>query len=181
VDPKADFITRKKQQGQVDILQNMLALRLEFFKRLLAGIPEKRVRIYTLNYSGGITHTKLLMADDEALTVGSANANPRGFFFDTEVNVILEDQPTVKDFRQQLWAHNLGLAPDAVAKWGVREFFKNWDALAAANARLQKTPVKLLGEGIIPFHPTDPNDPRFRKGARIPILGLGQIPPEVFF
>ena len=181
VDPTADFITRKKQQAMVDAVQNMLALRLEFFERLLAGIPEKRVRVYTLNYEGGITHTKLVMVDDEALTVGSANANPRGFFFDTEVNVILEDPPTVKDFRQQLWAHNLGLAPDAVAKWGVPEFFKNWDALAAANGKLQKTPVKLLGEGIIPFHPKDPKDPRFRKGARIPFLGIGQIPPEVLF
>ena len=181
VDPKADFITRKKQQGAVDIFQNMMALRLEFFKRLLAGIPEKRVRVYTLNYPGGITHTKLLMADDEALTVGSANANPRGFYLDTEVNVVLDDPEVVKDFRHQLWAHNLGLRPDTVSKWTAADFIKNWDAVAAVNGTLQKTPEKLLGEGIIRFHPTDPRDPRYRKGGRIPILGIGPVPSEVLF
>jgi phosphatidylserine/phosphatidylglycerophosphate/cardiolipin synthase-like enzyme len=185
VDPKATGLELMKQRALVDATQNAFALRLEFFKRLsVSPLTPNRLRVYTLNYSGGILHSKLILVDDEALSVGSANANPRGFFFDSELNVMLDHAETVKSFRQRLWAHNLGVAPDKAAAWSVSQFFDRWDAVAKFNQGMQATPTKMVGEGVIPFKPLDPKDPRFRAGKRGPIhLPFGQTikPPESLF
>jgi phosphatidylserine/phosphatidylglycerophosphate/cardiolipin synthase-like enzyme len=160
-----------KQKVLVQITQNQFALRLEFFKRLsVAPLLPDRLRVYTLNYPDGITHTKLILVDDEALSIGSANANPRGFVFDTELNVVLDHAEPAKTFRQALWAHNLGIDPAKVATWRVSQFFDNWDRVANGNLRVQTTPEKMVGEGVIPFKPTDSSDPRFRQGKRAPIV-----------
>src|SRR5262249_55487795 len=151
------------------ITQNAFALRLRFFKELLVPpLSPDRVRVYTLNYPSGILHSKFILVDDEALSVGSANANPRGFFFDTELNVVLDDADTAKEFRQRLWSHNLGVPQTTVAKWKVSDFFGRWTAVANANLRVQATPQKMIGEGVIPFKPLGP-DPRFRAGKWGPI------------
>jgi phosphatidylserine/phosphatidylglycerophosphate/cardiolipin synthase-like enzyme len=183
VDPKATGFERAKQEALVDVAQNQFALRLEFFKRL-QGLHPTHLRVYTLNYAGGITHTKLIMGDDEVLSAGSANANPRGFFTDTEINFALDHAETAQAFRHQLWAHNLGIPPTDVAKWSVGEFFRNWDTVADSNLRLQKTPTKMVGEGVIPFKPWDPKDPRFERGKRgpirVPFLSPRVLPDGVF-
>lgn len=120
-----------------------------FFRRLLAGLGSKRLRVYTMFHR--IIHSKLILADDRVLFVGSANANPRGFFLDTELNVMLDDEETVKSFRHRLWAHNLGVSQSTVAGWTVRDFFAKWDAVAKANQSLKKTPDDVKGEGVILF------------------------------
>jgi phospholipase D1/2 len=159
-----------KERVIVEITQNAFALRLEFFKRLsVAPLFPNRLRIYTINYPHGILHSKLILVDDEALSVGSANGNPRGFFFDTELNVMLDHAGMVKDFRQRLWVHNLGVAPAELAKWNVGQFFDRWDKVAKANQGRQGTPSKMVGEGVIPFEPLSDKDPRFRKGLRGPL------------
>jgi hypothetical protein len=100
-----------------------------------------------------IIHSKLIMVDDRALSVGSANVNPRGFRLDTELNVMLDDAEGVRSFRYRLWSHNLGVPGSTVAAWAVRDFIARWDAVAKANERLTKTPNKMAGEGVIPFNP----------------------------
>jgi phosphatidylserine/phosphatidylglycerophosphate/cardiolipin synthase-like enzyme len=185
VDPKATGLELAKQRAMVDATQNAFAMRLEFFKRLsVAPLTPNRLRVYTLNYSGGILHSKLILVDDEALSMGSANANPRGFFFDTELNVMLDHAETVRTFRHRLWAHELGIALGKVAAWRVSQFFDNWDAVANSNLRLQATPKKMVGESVIPFKPLDKSDPRFRPGKWGPIhLPFGQTinPKESLF
>jgi phosphatidylserine/phosphatidylglycerophosphate/cardiolipin synthase-like enzyme/subtilisin family serine protease len=167
VDPGATGVDRIKQLLQVRWTQGAFAQRLEFFSRLsVAPLTPDRLRIYTLNYPDGILHSKLILVDDEALSVGSANANPRGFFFDTELNLMLDHAETVTDFRQRLWAHNLGVARGTVAAWAPSQFLAGWDAVAQSNQRLQATPTRMVGEGVIPFRPLDPKDPRFRRGMR---------------
>lgn len=179
VDPKATGVELAKQRVLVDATQNAFALRLEFFKRLsVAPLTPNRLRVYTLNYAGGILHSKFILVDDEALSVGSANANPRGFFFDTELNVIVDDAEVTKSLRNRLWGHDLGIAPDQVATWSVPQFLDRWDSIAKFNQRLHATPDKMVGEGVIPFKPLDPKDPRFRAGKRGPIrTPLGNIDP----
>jgi phosphatidylserine/phosphatidylglycerophosphate/cardiolipin synthase-like enzyme len=185
---------QRKQQALVDITQNGFALRLEFFKRLYSSLSLtgtiNRLGVYTLQYDHGITHTKLILVDDQALSVGSANANPRGFFFDSELNVMLDDPEAVKSFRERLWAHNLGVAPDKVAKWRVSEFITRWNLVAGSNKKLLSTPEKMVGDGVIPFKPLDSTDHRlFREGKRGPISGLpsflgdllGDPPEEALF
>jgi phosphatidylserine/phosphatidylglycerophosphate/cardiolipin synthase-like enzyme len=109
---------------------------------------------------------------------GSANANPRGFFTDTEVNFVLDDGTTVRDFRERLWAHNLGLPVTEVAKWNLGDFFTRWDAVAKRNAA-QPKPEKVVGEGVIPFLPWDKKDKRYQEGKRGPVLSFDQ--PEGVF
>jgi phosphatidylserine/phosphatidylglycerophosphate/cardiolipin synthase-like enzyme len=134
-------------------------LQTAFFTRLFddrGGLGSKRLRVYTMFHR--IIHSKLILADDRFLFVGSANANPRGFFLDTELNVMLDDEKTVKSFRHRLWAHNLGVSQGAVAGWAVRDFFAKWDGVAKANQSLKNTPDDVKGEGVVPF------DPRTLKG-----------------
>ncbi len=168
VDPKATGLERAKQQAMVDATQNGFALRLEFFKRLEPLYPAL-LRVYTLQYPGGTIHTKLILGDDEVLSVGSANANPRSFIFDTEVNFVLEHPETVRAFRHQLWAHNLSVPVAEVAKWSPGDFFTRWDDVANRNLKLETTPEKMVGERVIPFEPWNPKDPRYRAGRRGPI------------
>jgi phosphatidylserine/phosphatidylglycerophosphate/cardiolipin synthase-like enzyme len=137
-------------------------LQNKFFKRLVAGIASKRLRIYTMFHR--IIHSKFILVDDRALSVGSANANPRGFFLDTELNVILDDSETVKDFRHKLWAHELGIPENTVAGWDVSNFIAKWDAVAKANKGLKKAPDNMTGEGVIPF------DPKSVKGVEQMII-----------
>jgi len=137
--------------------RHCLTLRYEFFTKLLKEKSlNNRIRIYTLSYKDGIVHSKLVLVDDEVLSMGSANANQRGFFIDTELNIMLDHKETVKNFRQQLWSHNLGFLPTSVERWEVSDFITHWDDVAKSN----KNPNKMVGEGIIRFDPLDPKDPR---------------------
>lgn len=142
--------------------QHGRALQNEFFTRLFAGTPSTRLRVYTM--LGRLVHSKLVLVDDQFLSVGSANANPRGFFMDTELNVMLDDPAAVKGFRHKLWIHDLGLLPGKVASWGVPDFIPQWDVVAKFNDKLRKTPEKMVGESVIPF------DPRTVKGQRAPYI-----------
>jgi phosphatidylserine/phosphatidylglycerophosphate/cardiolipin synthase-like enzyme len=123
----------------------------EFFKRLFK-IPESRRRVYTM--VGRLVHAKLIMADDRALCVGSTNADPRDFFMDTQLNVMLDNPQAVKNFRHQLWSHDLGVGEVDVAGLPVSGFIAQWDKVANANELLNATPEKMKGEGVIPFDPT---------------------------
>lgn len=134
----------------------------EFFVRLTNGVPAGRLRVYTMFHR--IIHSKLIMADDRALCVGSANANPRGFFLDSELNVMLDDPEAVTAFRHRLWAHNLGVAEATVAAWAASAFIARWDAVAAANAKLRSSPEQMTGEAIIPFEALK------EKGERQPLI-----------
>jgi phosphatidylserine/phosphatidylglycerophosphate/cardiolipin synthase-like enzyme len=136
------------------------ALRSDFFTRLFAGVPSGRLRVYTM--PNPLIHSKLALADDRFLSIGSANANPRGFFLDTELNVMFDDADAVKSFRHRLWAHDLGVAPGIVASWGVSDFIAQWDTVAKANESLRKTPDRMIGEGVIPFDPRSTKDTKSR-------------------
>jgi phospholipase D1/2 len=129
--------------------QHCLALRHEFFARLSRGLPPSRLRVYTKFVA--MVHSKLILVDDRVLSMGSANANPRGFFLDTELNVMLDDAEAVTRFRHRLWSHDLGVTEESVATWAVSDFIAKWDAVAKANEG--KTPDQMTGEGFIPFGP----------------------------
>lgn len=133
------------------------SLQHEFFTRL-KGVPEPRLRVYTMFHR--IIHSKFIMADDRVLSIGSANANPRGFQLDAELNVTLDDPAAVASFRHRLWAHNLGLAQATVAGWGPSDYIPRWDAVAAANEAARANPRRMTGEAIIKF------DATAEKGSR---------------
>jgi len=143
-------------------LEHCRALRHEFFKRLFEGLAPNRRQFYTMQYPGGLVHSKLILVDDQALSMGSANANLRGFFLDTELNVMLDDAEVVKSFRRRLWSHDLGVPLTSVEAWAVADFIKQWDVVADANERLKSNPSKMSGERIIRF---DHTAERGRRGV----------------
>ena len=140
------------------LTENGRAQQNDFFTRLLSNVPSERVRVYSMQ--GRLVHSKLIMADDQLLCMGSTNADPRDFFMDTQLNVVLRNAEAVTAFRRRQWAHNLGLPESTVAGWQAGDFFASWDAVAKANESLKTTPAKMQGEAVIPF------DPRTVKGKR---------------
>ena len=57
-------------------------------------------------------HSKLLIADDRAALVSSANINGRSFRWDSEFGILWEEPKAVAAFRTRLWGQLLGCAPD---------------------------------------------------------------------
>ena len=53
-------------------------------------------------------HAKIGIVDDRWLTIGSANLNEHSLFNDTEMNLVVLDEPIVRDVRLRLWAEHLG-------------------------------------------------------------------------
>ena len=66
-------------------------------------------------------HSKLMIADDEWLRIGSANLSNRSMGVDTECDVVIEAlgdprvAETIRAFRDRLLAEHLGVGPDAVS------------------------------------------------------------------
>lgn len=94
--------------------------------RILSGVPpfkgttareHKAGAAATLvNLDGIYVHAKLMIVDDVFLSVGSANLNRRGFYFDGECNLFTVPQSLragadnpVRALRKQLWAEMLDL------------------------------------------------------------------------
>lgn len=67
-------------------------------------------------------HSKLLIVDDDFVSVGSANISNRSMGFDTECNLAIEScgqervQTVIAVFRNSLLAEHLGVSPDRVAQ-----------------------------------------------------------------
>jgi phosphatidylserine/phosphatidylglycerophosphate/cardiolipin synthase-like enzyme len=63
---------------------------------------------------------------DRWLAVGSANLNEHSLLNDTEVNVVLHDERTVREARFRLWSEHLERPPDEVAGDPARVFDDVW-------------------------------------------------------
>jgi len=152
-----------------------LKVRHEFFTQLSQDQSLlKRIGAYTMFYPSGIVHSKLALADDEVLSIGSANANQRGFFLDTELNVMLEDAEAVRAFRLDLWSHNLATPRSLVGTWRPFEFIDQWDSVALHNKTREKRPQDMMGEGVIRFDPM--KDDRNEKYPRSHLDIMRRIP-----
>ncbi|NUR27187.1 MAG: hypothetical protein HOV83_15300 [Catenulispora sp.] len=74
---------------------------------------------------GAYLHSKLIIADDEYVVTGSANADDRGYTYDSEIMVGLTDDVTgradgqrfARDLRVSLWHKHLGLPHAQLADW----------------------------------------------------------------
>jgi len=131
------------------LTQHGPALQSEFLARFTAGIPAARRGIYTM--SSRLVHAKLVLVDDRALTMGSATACPRGFFLDTELNIVVDAPPAVAEFRHRLWAHELGVSEAEVASWPAADFVARWDAIARRNEALADG--ERGGASVVPYDP----------------------------
>jgi phosphatidylserine/phosphatidylglycerophosphate/cardiolipin synthase-like enzyme len=155
VDPDSKRLDRVKQEILFRYAQHCLALRHEFFTRFADLRKQKRLRVYTMPYKDGLVHSKLILVDDQFLSMGSANANPRDFFMDTQLNVMLDDAEAVTRFRHRLWSHDLGIPTKTIEGWTPQKFVDRWDTQANFNQDLLKknTAKQTVGERIIPYDP----------------------------
>jgi len=143
-----------------DVTRHGNWLQHEFFRKVFAALGD-RARAYTM--AARAVHSKMVIADDHLMVVGSANANMRSFQLDTELDVAVDDAVLVRDFRRRLWAHNLGISSAVVAGWSSGDFFAQWDAIADANATLDVGTAQ--GEFVVPF---DWDHLKGKKSALIP-------------
>ena len=56
-------------------------------------------------------HAKIGIVDDRWLTLGSANLNEHSLFNDTEVNIVVRENPLVRETRLRLWSEHLECDP----------------------------------------------------------------------
>jgi phosphatidylserine/phosphatidylglycerophosphate/cardiolipin synthase-like enzyme len=85
-------------------------------------------------------HAKVLIVDDEWLTVGSANINKRGFKYEAEINAAILNKKTARDLRIRLMAEHLKIpAHEAESKLGdIDAAFKIWEDHCTANEKALK-------------------------------------------
>lgn len=79
-------------------------------------------------------HSKLLIADDRACLVSSANINGRSFKWDTEFGMLWQDEPTIRCFRQRLWQQLLALPEPA--DFAFDTALDRWRTIATENVRV---------------------------------------------
>jgi phosphatidylserine/phosphatidylglycerophosphate/cardiolipin synthase-like enzyme len=142
-------VPAQTDDGQDPISSHGQALQYDFFTKLAANINPNQLRVYTMQ--GRFIHSKFILVDDRAMSIGSANANPRSFQMDTEIGVLTDNNNLTRNFRHRLWSHNLGLPQKEVQTWSINQFFSKWDAIAKTNQSRVGRPDQLLGEGVIPF------------------------------
>ncbi len=80
-------------------------------------------------------HTKILIVDDKVASIGSANANGRSFFLDSEINIGWQHD-SVRQFRLDLWRELLGVEGAELAGWKPDTFVLRWKEIAERNLRL---------------------------------------------
>ncbi|HEY7551073.1 MAG TPA: phospholipase D-like domain-containing protein, partial [Hyphomicrobiaceae bacterium] len=146
--------------GTNPIVSHGTNLQFRTLERIVTGLGPARVRLYTMQDRS--VHAKFMLADDSFMTIGSANASVRSFEMDSELNVTIGEPAVTRDFRQRLWAHNLGKPRAIVNAWTEARFFAEWDAVARANSA--RPAPEMDGEGIVPF------DHRTQRGTASPLI-----------
>lgn len=147
--------------------QSMLAGRIRFMQILDAAGVAGRVRLLypcvgPLDAGGEDIvdvkiHSKLVVADDRLLRIGSANLCNRSFGLDTECDLVLaaetpEQRAGVARMRNRLLAEHCGAAVEEVAALLERHggsLFKTLDALAGREHRLEAIDDSALQNDLI--------------------------------
>jgi len=130
--------------------------RAELVKALEARDRYGRFRVYTPVTEGGAdiyVHAKIMVVDDVALRVGSANLNNRSMGLDSECDLLIDARlpgneaaaPVISRIRADLIAEHLGADPASVA------------ARCDETGSLIATIERLRGEGrtLLPFRPPE--------------------------
>jgi phospholipase D1/2 len=139
-----DALTKQGVNLQHDIieqLQNAFGANLGVFSPMAGGrtvlITDPITKKETTLKKVINVHTKLMIIDDVFATLGSANANPRSFQLDTEMNLAWHDpsSASVKGLRNELWREMLGDKSGADS-WKEKQYAAKWSGIAADNAKL---------------------------------------------
>jgi hypothetical protein len=134
-------------EDSVADLPDIAFRRREFLRPLVTSFPGRFLVFERLG--GGSTvgptayvHSKLLIVDDEAAFIGSANSNRRSWFHDSEIDATIVDRGGaggtapgtrgwVRDFRCTLWSQHLNLASATLGDFPTALTF--WQAVVSGS------------------------------------------------
>jgi phosphatidylserine/phosphatidylglycerophosphate/cardiolipin synthase-like enzyme len=80
-------------------------------------------------------HSKLLLADDGFLTLGSANLNQRSMAVDSEINIATDDPTHARDLRRRVWMQHSGglISGESGTRAEIADAFEKWSDLMISN------------------------------------------------
>ncbi len=126
--PEMAMLVPAIQSGWLEA-STMGVLRARIHRGLRAADPAGRYQLYCPSHACGDVadgcinvHSKVLIVDDEFLTVGSANLSNRSMHLDTECNLAIEAggdphvRATIAAFRERLLAEHLGVDAGVVRR-----------------------------------------------------------------
>jgi phosphatidylserine/phosphatidylglycerophosphate/cardiolipin synthase-like enzyme len=94
---------------------------------------------HAFSYRPTYVHAKVMIVDDEWVTIGSANLNDRGLLTDGEIMALIHDGDVARNLRIELWAEHLGMARDTVASIdAIALIDAEWPERANQNAGVVK-------------------------------------------
>ena len=129
------------------------------------------------------THSKILMVDDEYLSVGSCNKNNRGLLYEGELNVAVHDQAWVTGARQRIFRNLVGPALEAQITDDDAANFALLKATADANAAVEAW-WRSAGTGIDPATAEDAAIAHHPAGFVYPLAftpdALMDVGPDAF-
>lgn len=122
--PEVLLITPQRESGWLEV-NTMGVLRGRLHRQLTEADHHDRYRACCPRVPGLASgclnvHSKLMVIDEQWLTIGSANLSNRSMGFDTECNLILEAggradvQAAIAGLRARLLGEHLGCAPEAI-------------------------------------------------------------------
>ena len=124
--PEIALVTRSDDNSWLEEY-TIGVMRARLHRRLREVAPEDRYCTYYPDLGGSDdgylnVHSKVLVMDDDLLSIGSANLNNRSMGFDTECNLAIESggrediQRAIRGLRQRLLAEHLDTSADEVAR-----------------------------------------------------------------
>ena len=154
--PEIVVVNPKSLEGWLE-KEAMDPTRARLLKTLHDADPYGRFRIYTPVTDGGgdiYVHSKVMIADDSVLRVGSANLDNRSMGLDSECDVTVDAAldgnesaaESVVIVRDGLLAEHLGVSPEEVRK----EFDRTGSLIATIEA------LRSDGRSLVPFDPDVP-------------------------
>ena len=75
-------------------------------------------------------HAKIAIADDNWLTLGSANLNEHSLFNDTEMNIVTHDPELARQTRLRLWAEHLELPIEEIPSDPIQAIDQLWKPIS---------------------------------------------------
>jgi phosphatidylserine/phosphatidylglycerophosphate/cardiolipin synthase-like enzyme len=109
-------------------------------------------------WCGKYVHSKTMIVDDECAIIGSANADDRGYTFDTEIVASIADDPLgraagdrfARDLRVNLWQRHLGVPHAKLENWS--DGLRSWltppgSAMIVPDSDMENSP--LLGSKAV--------------------------------
>lgn len=158
---------------------DMFTLHAEFvqFTLIKKLKSQKSIGVYSLRSpTGGFiyVHSKVMIIDDEWLTIGSANANPRSFYLDNELNIAIQDKDLAKQMRLDLWKEHLQMYSEQFELSHSENFVGFWNKQIEVNGKNRK--LRIVNHNPAKGEELDPQKLKRELAKTNPLLRFLPLP-----